>query len=296
MTGGVPGVVGKPSVSADEAAAIMELAEICNRLEGLDLKLAVPTAATEGESMPRAFLVYAEGSLAGYCGVDYGGGSEAEVCGMVRPERRGQGIGRALLAAARTACQAHGIARLLLICEAASGSGREFVARVGAWLAASEVHMERPASGLPSDVHTRRAGNARLSVRQAMADDIDTVTRITAVAFRDDEEMVLQRVKRDIADPHGPFLLAERDGQAVGSLKVYVMGPETGIYAFAIHPDQQGYGYGKEFLSLAMEQLAASGTARFVLEVDPDNAPAIAVYRACGFVPTTTYGYYALDV
>jgi mycothiol synthase len=296
MTGGGQRVIGKSSVTEREAEEIRELAEVCNQLEGLDLKLGVPTAVAPGESMPRAFLVYAEGSLAGYCGLDYGGGTEAELCGVVRPERRRQGIGRALLEAAREASRTRGIERLLVICEDASESGRGFVARSGARLTASELHMEREARAQEMGGRARGATGSQLTVRQATARDVETVTRIMSAAFQDDEEAVRRRVSREIVDAHGPFLLAERDGVAVGSLKVYAMGPETGIYAFGVLPEHQGRGYGRAFLMLAMERLAANGDTRFVLEVDPDNAPAIAVYRACGFTPTTTYGYYALDV
>jgi ribosomal protein S18 acetylase RimI-like enzyme len=44
-----------------------------------------------------------------------------------------------------------------------------------------------------------------------------------------------------------------------------------------------------------MSQLRAGGHSRIWLEVDSDNAPALALYRALGFTPTTTYGYYAVS-
>src|SRR5260370_503326 len=64
-------------------------------------------------------------------------------CGMVQPAHRRQGIGRALLGAARAACPALGVTDLLLICEAAAADGLRFAEATTSGLRFAEHHMER---------------------------------------------------------------------------------------------------------------------------------------------------------
>lgn len=286
------GLVSTAVVTERQAADIRELARLCNAFEGLDLKLGIPTTPQRMSSEPRAFLWYAGGVLVGYAGLEHWDGSEGELCGMVHPDHRRRGLGRALLAAALGVCGPRGITRLLLVCENASGSGRAFAAAVDARLASSELHMERDASPIASGVP---AADPALVVRPALAADAEDVVRIIATAFGDDETMVEQRVSREMGDSAQPFYLALLDGRPMGALKIYRMGDEIGIYAFAVAPEEQGRGVGKRMLARLVEQVRAE-TERFSLEVDPDNAPAITTYRACGFAITTTYGYYMLEI
>lgn len=289
----VDGLVSAAVVTDKQVAEILELARLCNTFEGLDLKLGIPTTPQQISAEPRAFLWYAGGTLVGYAGLDHWGGSEGEVCGMVHPNHRRRGLGRALLAAVLGVRGPRGITRLLLVCENASGSGRAFAAAAGARLTSSELHMERDASSISSP--NAPAADPALVVRPAARADADDVVRIVADAFGDDHALVERRVNGEIGDPTQPFYLALLDGRPVGALKIYRMDDEIGIYAFGVAPEEQGRGLGKRMLARLMEQLRGE-TKRFALEVDPDNAPAIATYRACGFAITTTYGYYALDV
>lgn len=288
----VNGLVSAAVVTERQAADIRALERLCNASEGLDLKLGIPTTPQRMSAEARAFLWYTGGALVGYCGLEHWGGSEGELCGMVHPDHRRRGIGKALLAAALGVCGPRGISRLLLVCENASGSGRAFAAAVGARLASSELHMERDASPIAEG---SPAADPALMVRPAVVDDVDVVVRVIATAFGDDEAQVRRRVTGEIGDTSQPFYLALLDGRPVGALKIYHSEEETGIYAFGVLPDEQGRGLGKRILARTVEMLRG-GTSRFALEVDPDNASAIATYRACGFAITTIYGYYALDV
>ncbi|HEY7835247.1 MAG TPA: GNAT family N-acetyltransferase [Ktedonobacterales bacterium] len=283
------GLVSAAVLAERQAAEARALARVCNDFEGLDLKLAIPTTPQQISAEPRAFLWYAGGALVGYAGLDHWGGVEGELCGMVHPDHRRRGLGRALLAAVVGICGARGITRLLLVCENASGSSRAFAAAVGARLSSSELHMERDAS--PIEV----AADPALVVRPAGADDADALVRILVEAFGDDEGHVRRRVSGELGDATQPFYLALVAGRPAGALKTYQMEDEIGIYAFAVLPGEQGHGLGRRMLARLVDRLRGQA-GRFALEVDPDNAPAIATYRACGFAITTTYGYYALDV
>lgn len=281
-----------------EAAEVDRLAAICNAHDRTDLKLALPRAPREVET-PRAFLRRERGTLVGYASIDGLGGGEPELCGMVHPDHRLRGIGRALLAALLDTCRAVGDTRALLIVEDVSTCGLAFAAAAGAQLASKEIHMELDAADDPTALAAIGSALAGpLTVRPAAPTpaDVATLVHIMSRAFGDPEDHVRRRVEAEIRDPEGPFLIAEVGGRPVGSLKVYRMGPETGIYALGILPADQGLGLGHQMLARAIAYVLAEGPTRFALEVDDDNEPAKALYARCGFVETTVYGYYALDM
>lgn len=281
------GLVARATLSQEEAAAAETLRRVCNAFEGLDLKVEPEMLRESGGEEDRAYLYYVGGALVGVCTLD--GGRDVELCGMVHPAHRRKGIGRALLEAALSECRRRNCAKVLVICEDAS-SGRGFVAAVGGQREFAEHRMELAAP------RTKRDGSRddRLMLRRAGPQDVDPIARIAAAAFGDPEEFVRERTERDMLDPSGRLYLATLDGAAVGTLKIFSADSTAGIYGFAVSPDLQGRGIGRELLERIIAQLDAEGYARVTLEVLTDNARAIALYRSTGFRSVTTYGYYAL--
>ncbi len=313
------------TLTPGEVQAIRELEALCNAAEGLTLKLSLGEGR-RGVSVDDglAFLYFADGALVGYCALDYAGGEEAELCGMVHPGWRRKGIGRALFDAAHAAARALGANRLLLICERASASGQAFVAALGAppnasvagqrpplrpRLAFAEHHMERPAAlleGAPPD-EQQDSGGASLHVRDAGLDDVEALTAITAGAFGDPTEGVRRAITHDISSGDERWLIGEimsvAGAEPVSGLRALPIPPAegasiermVGIYGFGVAPARQGQGWGRRMLWQTMTLLRDEGATRFSLEVETENARAFALYLACGFGITTTYEYYALD-
>lgn len=286
-------VVGRASLSPDELAAARQLIATCDAQDGLRLKMSVYPRPLEADAAPSVFLAYDGADLAGCWSVDYDGGPEAEMCGAVLPAYRRRGIGRALFDAAHASLRQRGASSILLICEDGSAAGRAFVSAVHGAPRHKELHMERPADeplpSLPS-----LPARPEVEVRPATRADAEALVRVMTRAFGDHEAGVRRRVNGEVDDPILPYLLISANGETVGSLKPYDLGGTVGIYAVGVLPEQQGHGYGKRLMLGALAWLAPRFPGKpFVLEVDPDNAQAIAVYERTGFVLTTTYGYYA---
>ena len=280
------GLVARATLSAEEAAAAETLRQVCNAYEGLDLKLEPEMLREAAGSTDNAYLYYVNGMLAGACTLD--GGREIELCGMVHPERRHAGIGRALLEAALGECRSRHAVKVLVICEDASASGGAFVAAAGGVREFAEQRME-----LQPEWHPGRR-DERLTLRRAGPSDVGAVARIASAAFGDPEEFVRQRTEADMLDPNGRLYLATLNGVPVGTLKIFATGTTAGIYGFAVAPDLQGRGIGRDMLTRSIEALLAEGYERITLEVLTDNDRAGALYRSTGFRTITTYGYYAL--
>jgi mycothiol synthase len=87
-------------------------------------------------------------------------------------------------------------------------------------------------------------------------------------------------------DPDG-FLLAWRDGVLAGACwtKIHPGPPEIGeIYVIGVDPAFQGRRLGTSLLAAGIAYLERSGVAEISLYVESENAAAIALYRASGFV------------
>ncbi len=300
------GVFRRAILTSAASQTVRRLAEVCEAAEGLTLKLTY--GAGRHNAAPEdgmAFLAYRDGALVGYCALDYGGDSVAELCGMVHPDWRRKGIGSALLQTAMVACQGMSVTTLLLICERASASGQAFVA--SCFPSTSPPHSAEHHMKLAGAEHITaaiQAGTANLpssfQTRFATPNDLDALANITASAFDDPIEEVRRRITLDFESGAERWMIGLVDSELLGSLRAettpYATEREMGVYGFGVRRDRQGQGWGRRILMSALAMLRDEGAERFSLEVDTTNAPALALYRSCGFAVVTTYEYYLLPV
>jgi ribosomal protein S18 acetylase RimI-like enzyme len=277
------GLVAANQLDGDQQREALALAETCNRLEGLTLKLNV---SRDAEGMPaNKWLYYEQGALVGYAALD-GGPPEAELCGMVAPAHRRKGIGRALLAAATDACRRATVYRLLLICEDASHSGQGFVRAIDAAHSFSELHMEMDAP--PAAEQPRKD----VLVREATPQDYDALAEVLVSAFGGSYDHTRARFEAEAGEGDGRYLVGEVNERLAGGLKLYEHDGRAGVYAFGVSQEERGKGYGRAILQQTIEIARANGYPRIYLEVDDDNTVARRLYESSGFQTTTTYGYF----
>jgi ribosomal protein S18 acetylase RimI-like enzyme len=281
------GLVAANQLDEDQRQAALALAHTCNQLEGLTLKLNV---SRDAEGMPaNKWLYYDHGALVGYAALD-GGPPEAELCGMVAPAHRRNGIGRALLDAVTDACRRASVYRLLLICEDASASGQGFVRTIDAGHSFSELHMEMDAP--PAAALSR----SEALTREVTPADYDALAEVLVSAFGGYFDRTRARIAEEAREHEGRYLVGEVGGRLVGGLKLYEHDGRAGIYAFGVSKEERGKGYGRAILQQTIEIARANGCPRIFLEVDDDNTVARRLYESSGFQTTTTYGYYVVPL
>lgn len=81
----------------------------------------------------------------------------------------------------------------------------------------------------------------------------------------------------------GIFLVAERDGQAVGYVGCQTVLDEGYITNVAVSPDARRQGIARTLIAKLTDEACAAGLAFVTLEVRASNAPAIALYEGAGF-------------
>ncbi len=231
-----------------------------------------------------AFTASLDGELVGYAHLsrrETRHGWRLEV--FVAPERRGLGVGTALIRAVLDHVAEHGGGRLHVWAYLAGPAHEVLARRFGMRQVRRLLQMARelpaPAGGPPAGCRIRSfrpsdaAGWLELHNR-AFAEHPD------AGGWRPED--LAWRLREPWFDPDG-FLLAGSDGELRGYCWMKLERDVAWIYFLGVAPEARGRGLGA---ALALAGLAwghRAGASRGALYVDEDNAPALRLYRALGF-------------
>jgi ribosomal protein S18 acetylase RimI-like enzyme len=125
-----------------------------------------------------------------------------------------------------------------------------------------------------------------LRIRAATPDDLDTVlafwkTAAEGTSISDDRAGVERLVERDAE----ALILAERDGELLGTVIAGFDGWRCHLYRLAVRPDHRRRGIGTALLAAAEERFVRLGGRRGEAMVLVDNERAHHAWRAAGYAP-----------
>ncbi|MGW0795876.1 GNAT family N-acetyltransferase [Streptomyces sp. NPDC002692] len=129
-----------------------------------------------------------------------------------------------------------------------------------------------------------------LLIRAATPEDLDTVlpfwkTAAEGTSISDDRDGVDRLVARD---PEA-LILAEREGELVGTVIAGFDGWRCHLYRLAVHPGRRRLGVGSALLAAAEERFVRLGGRRGDAMVLRRNETAQHAWRAAGYEPEETW-------
>jgi L-amino acid N-acyltransferase YncA len=131
---------------------------------------------------------------------------------------------------------------------------------------------------------------AEFVIRPARPDDASAMARLFA-AVAGERDRIGTEPPVDVEERSEHFarsaassMVAEAGGRIVGMANVDVGRFGAGDIGMLVDAGWRGRGVGSGLLQAAIEWSRAEGLHKLCLEVFPTNAPALALYRKCGFV------------
>lgn len=124
--------------------------------------------------------------------------------------------------------------------------------------------------------------NGTLNIRQLRRKDLPTIMQMEADAFPLDA-YTLRMMEESISDDPESFLVAEVDGVIVGYIMGYTRNGTAHISSMAVSKNWRSQGIGRAMLEHVLEYFEDMGSHEAVLEVRPNNEPAIYLYESTGF-------------
>lgn len=285
------GIYARAGLSPEELEEVRALWELCNKHEGIDIKLNWGTLSSRPAGVTNDFVYYENGRIVGFLAIYSFLSTEVEISGMVHPQARRRGIFGQLVARAMDVCSERGVPKLIFINERGSESGKAFLTKLGADYSFSEYVME-----LKDQVIPPGATQTDVSIRLADTADTELLVKLNMSGFDMSETDTREYVKQTITGDKERTWIAELDREPIGKIGAMVEPGKSGfVYGFCVLPEIRGKGYGRQILSQTITALKGQDQAEHIkLEVSVENEKALGLYESCGFATKNANDYYVL--
>jgi ribosomal protein S18 acetylase RimI-like enzyme len=151
-------------------------------------------------------------------------------------------------------------------------------------------------TALPEARSARPRAAPGWSIRPAVVEDLDALLELENRCF-DYDRLSRRSFRRFLTTDTASCLVAEQAGRVIGYALVLFHGRTAlaRLYSMAVAPERRGHGLGRALLRAAEAAALDGGAAVMRLEVSPDNAAAVALYRSVGYVDFGIYYAYYED-
>ncbi|GAB7003002.1 GNAT family N-acetyltransferase [Nocardioides sp. AN3] len=135
-----------------------------------------------------------------------------------------------------------------------------------------------------------------MPVRAATLEDVEAVALLELDSFPGDAwtaDYLRLAVTGEL--PTVRLLVAEHGGQIVGHAILSVVFEVAELQRIAVGSSYRRHGHARALLATVVDQAAAEGAERLLLEVRETNAPALAFYASAGFAEIDRRARYYRD-
>ncbi|WP_178025317.1 GNAT family N-acetyltransferase [uncultured Paenibacillus sp.] len=274
-----------PSWTWADVEALQRLVE---QHDGIALKLNWDTLHARKEESASDLVELREGRLVAFLGL-YPFGSTLEVCGMVHPDYRRQGLFTSLLRRGLNSATVVSYSTILLNAPGNSELAKQFLATYPCRFDFSEYQMKYAAEAASADLSSIAI---QATLRQAEEADRPLLSRLDQEGFGLTAEDTRQFYEALNEDEIRQNELILHEGEAVGKIRVSRRDQEAWIYGFVVSSSRRGQGIGGKALRQVVYREQAAGYNVW-LEVALNNPQAKKLYEQAGFRVCRSQDYYA---
>lgn len=280
----------KEIIQPDETQSkeIRKLERICKKHDGLQTSLFLDASLNFDKEMKSFLLLYDGDNLVSVMAIFAPTRNEAELSALTLPQARQKGYFNRLYFRAVDEIKKYGIKEVLFTCERCSDSGFETVSAHGAKL----DHTEYSLKFHTEDSAILSEADFTLELCEASADELDTLTALSAKVFDKSEEDEKSFVTSAFAAENRTQFVAKLEGKPIGMVSTGDEQGDVTIYGVGILPEYRGKGYGRQMLTLALKTLLGKGYQNIRIDVDSTNDAAHKLYSSSGFAEESTVDYY----
>jgi mycothiol synthase len=218
---------------------------------------------------------------------------------VVRPDRRRQGIGRALVERGAAMTRELGRGEMLMGVAPGDADGAAFLAAMGFTFHSAVWDLDLPPDrAVPPPVWPQ--GHRARSIDRER--DLDEWIRVYNASFADHPTPVQLNLKivegmlgdPDVEDADLILVEEERTGEIVGfcgtdpQRRDGRIGHHGDLWSIGVRPDRQGQGLGRQLVRAGVERVRGLGVPAVGLAVNARNEGALGLYESEGFVRTRT--------
>ncbi|MDQ7993390.1 MAG: ribosomal protein S18-alanine N-acetyltransferase [Propionicimonas sp.] len=121
-------------------------------------------------------------------------------------------------------------------------------------------------------------------ISAARVDDLDAVLALEESGFAVGERWSRESWTAELEHPDRLVLVRhDARGQVIGVATFSLVEDMSDLLRVVVAPDSRGRGIGGSLVRAGMDWAKAVGARRMLLEVRPDNAPAVRTYQKLGF-------------
>lgn len=270
---------------------IKSLQQICEQRDGIRLKLNDDMLHMPSREDHMDYFHYEKDELIGFLAL-YGFGGQLEVCGMVHPDHRRQGIFTRLWNEALTSGRLTTASSVLLNAPKASLSAPEWLKTIRCRYSFSEYEMAWQTDVKQSPVAT--SSTVSVSYRPYEDKDRDYVLQLYADGFDTNEEDTAEMIAEEAHSSKRIRSMVVHHGETVGTLVMSYETPgQAWLYGFVINSDYRGQGIGRSILMQMIRRENEAGLHPHI-GVETQNEHALTLYESCGFRSYAVQDYYDL--
>jgi ribosomal protein S18 acetylase RimI-like enzyme len=134
-----------------------------------------------------------------------------------------------------------------------------------------------------------RAAPDGVLISATMPPAFDAVLRAVS---KDDAEYDERRNIALRAPQPAAFAMIKRDGRAAAIGMSAAAGDLAGVFLMRTAPEARRQGLARRILAALLARMAEGGVRTAFLQVEADNAPAVALYESDGFAPLSAYRFW----